>query len=89
VAKLRVVEFSAATNLTAVGDAFYSAPKGSELAAAGSSVRQGMLECSNVSPVMGVVDLITVQRSAQMLQRALSIFDSQFNQTAVQDLPKV
>jgi len=52
-------------------------------------VRAGMLEQSNVNPVESVVQLITVQRSAEMMQRALSIFDSQFNQTAVQDLPRV
>ena len=89
VAKLRLAEFSSATNLTAVGNALYAAPDGSALPAAGSSIRQGMLEGSNVSPVLSVVELITVQRNAEMLQRALSVFDSQFNQTAVQDLPRV
>jgi flagellar basal body rod protein FlgG len=38
---------------------------------------------------MAVVNLITVQRNFEMLQRALGLFDSQLNQTAVQDLPKV
>ena len=42
-----------------------------------------MLEESNVSAVESVVQLINVQRNAEMMQRALSIFDSQFNQTAV------
>jgi flagellar basal-body rod protein FlgF len=86
--KLRLAEFSPQTNLQAVGDSRYAAPAGSELAAASSSVRQGVLEASNVSPVESVVQLITVQRNAEMMQRALSIFDSQFNQTAV-ELPKV
>jgi flagellar basal-body rod protein FlgF/flagellar basal-body rod protein FlgG len=48
-----------------------------------------MLEDSNVSPVEGVVQLISIQRNAEMMQRALSLFDTQFNQTATQDLPKV
>jgi flagellar basal-body rod protein FlgF len=48
-----------------------------------------MLEQSNVSSIQGVVQLINVQRNAEMMQRALSLFDSQFNQTAVQDLAKV
>jgi flagellar basal-body rod protein FlgF len=89
VEKLRLAEFSPGTNLTAMGNALYSAPAGSELAPASSSVRQGMLEQSNVSAVESMVQLITIQRSAEMMQRALGIFDSQFNQTAVQDLPKV
>ncbi len=59
------------------------------LPAASSSVRQEMLEQSNVSSVQGVVQLINVQRNAEMMQRALTLFDSQFNQTAVQDLARV
>jgi flagellar basal-body rod protein FlgF len=89
VAKLRVAEFSPSTSLRALGNALYGAPEGSELPAASSSIRQGMLENSNVSPVEGVVQLISIQRNAEMLQRALTLFDSQFNQTAVQDLPRV
>jgi hypothetical protein len=36
-----------------------------------------------------VVELITVQRNAEMMQRALTLFDSQLNQTAAQDLARV
>lgn len=89
VAKVRLNEFAPDTVLTAAGTALYRAAQGSALPAASSSVRQGMLEESNVSSVAGVVALITVQRNAEMMQRALSLFDSQFNQTAVQDLPRV
>jgi flagellar basal-body rod protein FlgF len=89
VAKLRVAEFSPDTSLRAIGAATYAAPADSELPAASSSIRQGMLEESNVSPVEGVVQLISIQRNAEMMQRALTLFDSQFNQTAVQDLPRV
>ena len=88
-AKLRVAEFAPNTSLRALGNALYAAPAGSELPAASSSIRQGVLENSNVSPVEGAVQLIGIQRNAEMLQRALTLFDSQFNQTAVQDLPKV
>lgn len=87
--QLRLAEFSPATNLTAVGNATYSAPAGSALAAAESSVSQGMLESSNVSPTEGVVQLITVQRNTEMLSRVVSALDGQLNQIAVQDLPKV
>jgi flagellar basal-body rod protein FlgF len=87
--KLRLAEFPPGTNLTAVGNATYAALAGSAVAAADSSVRQGMLEGSNVSPTEGVVQLITVQRNADMLARAFSALDGQLNQIAVQDLPKV
>jgi flagellar basal-body rod protein FlgF/flagellar basal-body rod protein FlgG len=89
VAKLRLAEFSPNTSLTAEGSARYSAASGSELAAASTTVHQGMIEASNVSAVESVVQLILVQRNAEMMQRALGIFDSQFDQTAVQDLPRV
>ncbi|MGO9439445.1 MAG: flagellar basal-body rod protein FlgF [Terriglobales bacterium] len=87
--QLRLAEFPPGTNLTAVGNATYSAPKGSAVVAAETSVRQGMLEGSNVSPTEGVVQLITVQRNTEMLARALTAIDGQLNQVAVQDLPKV
>jgi len=89
VGKLRIAEFSPNTELTAVGKALYAAPPGSELLPVSSSIRQGMVEQSNVSPVEGVVQLIAIQRNADMMQRALALFDSQLNQTAVQDLPHV
>lgn len=89
VAQLRLAEFGPDTSLTAMGNALYSAPPASALAPASSSVRQGMIENSNVSPVVGAVQLITIQRNAEMMQRALTLFDSQLNQTAAQDLPRV
>jgi flagellar basal body rod protein FlgG len=48
-----------------------------------------MIESSNESPTQAVVQLITVQRNAEMLARALSALDGQLNQVAVTDLPKV
>ena len=87
--KLNLAEFAPGTNLTAVGNATYSAPAGAAAPAVESTVRQGMLEGSNVGTIEGVVQLITVQRNTELLSRAMSAFDSQLNQTAVQDLPKV
>jgi flagellar basal-body rod protein FlgF len=89
VEQLRIAEFSPGTSLEPLGNTLYAAPPGSALVPAGSTIRQGMLEDSNVSPVESVVQLITIQRNAEMMQRALSVFDSQLNQTAVQDLPRV
>jgi flagellar basal-body rod protein FlgF len=89
VATIRLAEFSPDTNLRAEGNALYSAPLGSALPPAASTIRQGMIEDSNVSPVEGVVQLISIQRNAEMMQRALTLFDTQFNQIAVQDLPRV
>jgi flagellar basal body rod protein FlgG len=87
--KIRLAEFSPATELTPLGNSTYAAPPNSALAAANSTVQQGMLEGSNVSATQAVVQLITVQRNAEMLARALSAIDGQLNQTAAQELPKV
>jgi flagellar basal-body rod protein FlgF len=88
-ARLRMAEFAPGTALTPAGDALYASPAGTALAATTSSVQQGMIEGSNVTAVEGVVDLISIQRNAEMMQRAVTLFDSQLNQTAVQDLPRV
>lgn len=87
--KLKMVEFPAGTRLTSAGDTYYSAPPNTEATATASTVRQGMLENSNVNPVASMVELVTAQRSAEMMQRALSMFNSEIDKTATQDLPKV
>jgi flagellar basal-body rod protein FlgF/flagellar basal-body rod protein FlgG len=48
-----------------------------------------MLESSNVNPITAMVELVNAQRSTEMMQRALSMFSSEMDKTATQDLPKV
>jgi flagellar basal-body rod protein FlgF/flagellar basal-body rod protein FlgG len=88
--KLRLAGFAAGTELTAVGSSYYVPAKGAAVtAAADTSVRQGMLESANVNPVAATVGLITVQREAEMLQRALNTFYSEFDHIAATDLARV
>jgi len=87
--KLKLAEFSSASDLEPVGGSYYRARDGSPRPAAFSFVRQGMLESSNVNPVSSVVDLITVQRKAEMLQRAMAAFYSDLNHTAASELARV
>lgn len=87
--RLKVVEFPAGTKLESLGETYYTAPNGTAVAAKDTSVRQGMLESSNVNPVKSMVDLIMVQRAAEMMQRALTMFHTDINKTATQDLPRV
>ncbi len=89
VGKLKVVDFPAGTQLNSMGNAYYSAPANTATPSVGSSVRQGMLESSNVNAITGMVQLVNAQRSAEMMQRALSMFNSEIDKTATQDLPKV
>ncbi len=87
--RLKVVEFAPGTELQGAGNNFYTAPAGNVVAAANTTVQQGMLENSNVNPVAGVVQLIDAQRSAETMRHALSLFDTEMNKTAAQDLPRV
>ena len=87
--QLKVVDFPPGTNLESVGATYYSAPLKSEIPAKDASIQQGSLEASNVNPVSAAVELITVQRYAELMQRALSMFHTEMNQTATQDLPRL
>ena len=87
--KMKLVEFPAGTQLESVGKTYYSAPRNTAATATNSTVAQGMLESSNVNPIASTVELISVQRYAEMMQRALRMFDSEINRTATEDVPKV
>jgi flagellar basal-body rod protein FlgF/flagellar basal-body rod protein FlgG len=89
VGKIKLVDFKPGTALVSAGKNYYSAPKDFEIPAAKAEIRGGMLESSNVNPIASAVDLITVQRYADMMQRALSLFDAQFNRIATEDIPRV
>jgi len=89
VAAMKLVTFKPGTSLTAEGNSYYQAPAASELPADDPRLGQGMLESSNLNPVTGAVSLITLQRHAQLLEQALSIFHSVFNGVPAQDLARV
>ena len=87
--KLKLVQFPKGTNLAAEGNNYYSAPEKSEAAATDSTVQQGMLESSNVNPITAMVELISAQREAEMMQRSLSLYNTDMDKTATKELPKV
>ena len=87
--KLRVIEFALGSAPVAEGRSYYSAPQKDVRPAADSYVRQGMLESSNVNSVTAVVELISIQRKAEMLERAMSAFHSNLDHIAASDLPHV
>ena len=87
--KLRIVEFVASSSPAAVGKSYYSAPPTEVRPAGAAYLRQGMLEASNVNSVTAVVDLITIQRKAEMLERAMAAFQSNLDHVAASDLPHV
>lgn len=87
--KLKLVEFASGTSITKVGNSYYSAPDAAVQASSRSTVLQGSIESSNVNPVAATVQVIGIQRSAEMMTRAMSILHSEFNRLAVEELPKV
>jgi flagellar basal body rod protein FlgG len=87
--KLRLVEFAPGAQVTAVGGQYYSLPAAAVTPALHTQIRSGMLESSNVNPVAAVVALITAQREADMVGRAMSAFYSDFNRIAADELPRV
>lgn len=87
--KLQLVAFAPGTALSSLGRTYYTAPPKTAIAPTDATIQQGALESSNVNPVSGMVELISAQRSAEMMERALSMFNTEIDKTAVQDLPKV
>ena len=90
VAAVGVFTFPAGTGLTPEGADRYVAPAGaSAVQAKDASVHQGAIEAANQDVVQGSLDLVMMQRQAEMMQRALTVFHTEFNKFATEDLPKV
>jgi flagellar basal-body rod protein FlgF/flagellar basal-body rod protein FlgG len=90
VASVGVFTFPAGAALTPEGANRYVAPKGTDaVAARDATVHQGAIESANQDVVEGTVDLIAVERQAEMMQRALTVFHTEFNKIASEDLPRV
>jgi flagellar basal-body rod protein FlgF len=87
--RLKLVDFPPAAAVSSRGNGYYTGPADQEQSAAHTGVRQGSVENSNISPVDGVVALITAQRSAESMRHVLSLLDGEMDKTAAQDLPRV
>ncbi|MGH9534891.1 MAG: flagellar basal-body rod protein FlgF [Terriglobales bacterium] len=87
--QIAVVKFPAGTPLTAQGDSYFRAPAAAAQAAPSTQLKQGSLEHSNLSPVQGMVSLIELQQTSELLQKALTSFNDQFDQPATTELPQV
>jgi len=90
VAQVGVFTFSAGTQLTAEGANRYAAPQGAVAAPAkDATVHQGAIEAANQDVLQGSLDLLMMQRQAEMMQRALTVFHTEFNKFATEDLPRI
>lgn len=90
VATVGVFTFPASVQLTPEGANHYIAPAGVTAAPAREmTLRQGEIESANEDAIQGTMDLIVVQRQAEMMQKALTLFHTEFNKFATEDLPRV
>lgn len=90
VSAVGVFVLPAGTQLQAEGFNRYVAPAGvSPAPATGAAIHQGALEGANEDVLQGTVNLLIMQRQAEMMQKALTVFHTEFNKFATEDLPRV
>lgn len=72
VGRLRVVRFDALGVLEKAGDGFYrNASNAAPMDAADTPIRQGVLEGSNVNPLLEITNLIEISRSYERITRMI------------------
>ncbi len=85
-----IFTFPQGVQLVAEGTNRYVAPaNATPTLSANASIHQGALEGANQSVIQGTMDMIMAQREAEMMQKALTIFHTEFNKIATEDLPRV
>jgi flagellar basal-body rod protein FlgF len=88
IGKIGAFDFADKSTLRAEGTNRFSAI-GAKPIAANVSLEQGSVEGANEDAVHGTMQLVLVQRQAEMMQKALSVFNNDFDKTASEDLPRV
>jgi flagellar basal-body rod protein FlgF len=88
VGKVGAFDFTEKSVLTAEGANRFSA-NGAKPIPATAAIEQGSVEGANEDAVHGTMQLVLVQRQAEMMQKALSVFNNDFDKTASEDLPRV
>jgi flagellar basal-body rod protein FlgF/flagellar basal-body rod protein FlgG len=86
--QIGVFDFANRYSLTAEGTNRFTA-NGEKPIAANAAIQQGAIEGANQDAVHGTMQLVLVQRQAEMMQKALSVFNNDFDKTAAEELPRV
>jgi flagellar basal-body rod protein FlgF/flagellar basal-body rod protein FlgG len=90
VAMVGVYTFPKGTQLTPEGVNRYLAPEDvAPVLSTNAAIHQGAIEGANQGVIPGTMNLILMQREAEMMQKALTVFHTEFNKIATEDLPKV
>src|SRR5215469_1630567 len=88
VGRVGAFDFPEKTVLVAEGSNRFSA-NGAKPIPANPAVEQGSVEAANEDAIHGTMQLVLVQRQAEMMQKALSVFNNDFDKTASEELPRV
>ncbi len=85
-----VFTFPSTVQLTPEGADRYVAPQNAvPQASKDAAIQEGALESANEDTIQGTLDLIVMQRQAEMMQKALTVFHTEFNKFASEDLARV
>ena len=76
-------------DLSSAGANRFLVRSGAKALPATASVQQGSLEGANQDAVHGTMQLLLVQRQAEMMQKALNVFANEFDKTAAEELGRV
>jgi flagellar basal-body rod protein FlgF/flagellar basal-body rod protein FlgG len=82
-------DFADKSALTAEGANRFAVAAGVTPTASAATVQQGSVEGANEDAIHGTMQLVLVQRQAEMMQKALSVFNNDFDKTATEELPRV
>lgn len=86
--QIGIVNYAAA-NLKPVGTNHFQVGGDAKATVGDATVQQGALEGANQDAVHGTMQLMMLQRQAEMMQHALSVFDNGFDKTASEELGRV
>ncbi len=90
VATVGVFTFPQGTQLAPEGVNHYVAPAGvTPVLSKKAAIHQGTIENANQGVIPGTLNLLLIQREAEMMQKALTVFHTEFNKIATEDLPRV
>ncbi len=87
--RIAVHGFADGAQLTAEGANRYAAVDGAQPGAAAGAIHQGVLESSNQDVIGGSLQLVLMQRQAEMMEKAVAMFSNDLDKTASEDLPRV
>ena len=86
--KVGTFDFAQPQGLVAEGASRFAA-NGQVPFAAAASVKQGAVEGANEDAVHGTMQLMLIQRQAEMMQKAMTVFSNDFDKTAVEQIARV